>query len=167
MIVVADTTPIRHLVAIGEVDLLRKLYGVVTLPSAVWRELQPNPRPTRPNSGWRAHPHGCGYSPGARGPANTRTYRPSMPARPRPFRLAIELEVDLLLMDDRNARAVALTLRLPVTGTLGVLEIADTLGLLPDFERTLSELVASGFYLSARLHHTARQRHRARHGMPD
>jgi hypothetical protein len=38
------------------------------------------------------------------------------------------------------------------------------LGLLPNFEKTLADLEASGFYLSERLHDAALQRHRRRHG---
>jgi formamidopyrimidine-DNA glycosylase len=40
MIVVSDTTPLRHLIAIGEAELLPKLYGTVIVPGAVWAELQ-------------------------------------------------------------------------------------------------------------------------------
>jgi predicted nucleic acid-binding protein len=80
------------------------------------------------------------------------------------IRLAIELNATLLLMDDRDARRAALSLRLPVTGTLGALERADMLGLLRDFRQTLSALEASGFYLSARLHEAALWRHRNRQG---
>ena len=40
MIVVSDTTPLRHLIAIGEAELLPELYGTVIVPGAVWAELQ-------------------------------------------------------------------------------------------------------------------------------
>jgi predicted nucleic acid-binding protein len=40
MIVVSDTTPLRHLIAIGEAELLPRLYGTVIVPPAVWAELQ-------------------------------------------------------------------------------------------------------------------------------
>ena len=39
MIVVSDTSPITNLAAIGQVDLLRQLYGQVYLPDAVFVEL--------------------------------------------------------------------------------------------------------------------------------
>ena len=39
MIVVSDTSPITNLAAIGQVDLLRHLYGQVYLPDAVFVEL--------------------------------------------------------------------------------------------------------------------------------
>jgi predicted nucleic acid-binding protein len=45
MIVVSDTTPLRHLIAIGQDDLLSKLYGSVAVPPAVWNELQAEETP--------------------------------------------------------------------------------------------------------------------------
>ena len=45
MIVVSDTTPLRHLIAIGEAELLPKLYGTVIVPGAVWAELQAEATP--------------------------------------------------------------------------------------------------------------------------
>ena len=58
MIVVCDTTPIRHLTAIGLAELLPRLYGEVTIPPAVWRELQAESTPANvklwlePRPGW-------------------------------------------------------------------------------------------------------------------
>ncbi|MBL8175161.1 MAG: hypothetical protein JNK48_10850 [Bryobacterales bacterium] len=40
IVVVADTSPIRYLVRIGEIALLKKLYGVVIVPAVVLDELQ-------------------------------------------------------------------------------------------------------------------------------
>jgi predicted nucleic acid-binding protein len=45
MIVVSDRTPLRHLIAIGEAELLPKLYGTVIVPGAVWAELQAEATP--------------------------------------------------------------------------------------------------------------------------
>lgn len=45
MIVVADTTPFRHLIAIGEADLLRAICGAVAVPPTVWRELRAEATP--------------------------------------------------------------------------------------------------------------------------
>jgi hypothetical protein len=45
MIVVCDTTPIRHLTAIGRVDLMPTLYDSLIVLAAVWRELQAESTP--------------------------------------------------------------------------------------------------------------------------
>ena len=42
----------------------------------------------------------------------------------RSFGLAVELRADFLLVDDKEARSVARRLKLPITGTIGVLELA-------------------------------------------
>jgi predicted nucleic acid-binding protein len=68
-------------------------------------------------------------------------------------------------MDDREGRLFALRRQLPVTGTLGVLERADVVGLLSDLPSTLAWLEASGFYLSTRLPESVLARHRNRNGI--
>ncbi len=39
MIVVSDTSPITNLAAVGQLDLLRQIYGQVIIPEAVFNEL--------------------------------------------------------------------------------------------------------------------------------
>ena len=52
-----------------------------------------------------------------------------------------------------------------VTGTLGVLERADVIGILSDLPSTLARLEASGFYLSVRLRDSVLARYRSRQGI--
>ena len=81
------------------------------------------------------------------------------------IRLAFQLKADLRLMDEAEGRSLALGLGLPVTGTLGLLERADVLGLLANLPAALADLEASGFYLSARLRDAVLVRYRSRHGI--
>lgn len=39
MIVVSDTSPITNIAAIGQLDLLRELYGNLVIPTAVYNEM--------------------------------------------------------------------------------------------------------------------------------
>jgi len=39
MIVVADTSPVRYLILIDEIELLHRIYGSGVIPDAVLREL--------------------------------------------------------------------------------------------------------------------------------
>jgi len=39
VIVVSDTSPITNLAAIGQLDLLRHLYGSIVIPEAVYTEM--------------------------------------------------------------------------------------------------------------------------------
>lgn len=166
MTVVADATPLRHLVAIGKGELLRKLYGRLTLPPAVWSELN---AASTPNTVKHFLANAAAWLQ-VRGPREARAHVPELLAldagEREAIRLAMELAADLLLIDDREGRHVALRLHLPVSGTLGVLERAEGLGLLPDFPQTLVDLEASGFYLSARLREAMLRRYRDRHGLP-
>ena len=43
MIVVSDTSPITNLAAVGQLDLLQRLFGEVVVPEAVARELRAAP----------------------------------------------------------------------------------------------------------------------------
>jgi predicted nucleic acid-binding protein len=168
MIVVSDTTPLRHLIAIGEVDLLRRVYGAVVVPATVWSELQAESTPSAVKSWLQSAPDWL----------QVRRPREPEPGDANPdilvrldagerdaIRLAVELKADLLLMDEADGRSLALGLGLPVTGTLGLLERADVLGLLPDLPVTLAHLEASGFYLSARLRESVLDRYQKRHGI--
>ena len=165
MIVVSDTTPLRHLIAIGEAELLASLYGTVIVPRAVWAELQAEATPLAVKI-WLAAPPAWLEVRSSHSALPDESALDALDAGEREaIQLAAELRADLLLMDDRDGRSFALRLQLPVTGTLGVLERADVVGLLPDLPSTLARLEASGFYLSARLRDAALARYRSRHGI--
>ncbi|MEB2837172.1 MAG: DUF3368 domain-containing protein [Desulfurococcales archaeon] len=62
--------------------------------------------------------------------------------------LALELNADLLLVDDRDARNLAKKLGLQVMGTLGVLALAKYRGLIRGVKPIIDRLVKSGFWIS-------------------
>ena len=141
-VVVADTSPIRYLVGIGEIGLLEKLYGQVIVPSAVLAELQAE-------DGLALVRAWAGQLPD--------WVRVQTPARPlaappqnlhrgesQAIALAEELRAALLLMDDRVGVQVALERGLTVTGTLGVLVEAAQMGLTP-IEPVLEKLRRTNF----------------------
>jgi predicted nucleic acid-binding protein len=161
MIVVSDTTPLRHLIVIGHVGFLPRLYGTVIVPGA---RFGPNCKP-KPHLSWLR----IGWPDWleVRSPLAAlvdATALDVLDAGERDaIELASELRADLLLMDDREGRSFALRRQLPVTGTLGVLERADVVGLLSDLPLALAQLEASGFYLSAKLRDSVLARHKSRH----
>ena len=93
------------------------------------------------------------------------TQKPALPlhrGEEEAILLAEALRVDVLLMDEQTGRNVALSRNLPVSGTLGVLERADTLGFIGDFPVILQELKASGFFIAESLEQQLLRRHGAR-----
>lgn len=76
--------------------------------------------------------------------------------------LAEALKPDFVLIDEQVGRTVARERNLPVSGTLGVLERADTLGLVSDFPGVLTKLKTSGFFISITLEYEILLRHRTR-----
>ena len=73
--------------------------------------------------------------------------------------LAETLRADVLLIDEHTGRTIALSRNLPLSGTLGVLERADTIGLVKDFSQTLKQLRDSGFYITDVLERQLLQHH--------
>ena len=161
MIVVSNTTPLRYLIAIRQEHLLVQLFKTIHIPGAVFEELT-NPRT----------------------PGFVRDYVSAQPAwlkvhqvpdselRDLPrlihsgereaIAVAAELNADLILMDERSGRRAAASRNLKLSGTLGVLEMADSLKLIGDFPQTLRTLTANGFYLRPTLHEELLRRHGAR-----
>jgi predicted nucleic acid-binding protein len=76
--------------------------------------------------------------------------------------LAEALRSDVLLIDAQMGPTIALSPNLPLSGTLGVLERADTLGFVNDFLQILKNLKTSGFFVAEVLEQELLQRHRAR-----
>ena len=76
--------------------------------------------------------------------------------------LAETLRPDVLLIDEQSGRRVALNRNLPLSGTLGVLERADTLGWIDNFPKTLQELREHGFFITENLEQQLLRRNRLR-----
>ncbi len=68
------------------------------------------------------------------------------------------IEADLLLLDERSARNVAIRLQYPVLGTVGLLVWAKRKGIVPNLKDELSLLhERGGFHLSKSLYEYALQ----------
>ncbi|EMY71963.1 DUF3368 domain-containing protein [Leptospira vanthielii] len=62
--------------------------------------------------------------------------------------LALELKNSLVILDDLKARKIAKNLGLKITGTLGILAKAKTLGIIEDLEKQIDELQRKGIWIS-------------------
>ncbi len=151
MIVVSNSSPLVSLGAIGRLELLRDLYGTISIPRAVHYEVavQGSGRP---------------------GAAEVQTFDRITPCdvgnpniatalqgkldlgEAEAIALALELQADLLLMDERLGRIEAARFGLRFIGTLGVLIEAKAQGRLQEIKPVLDELKTNtGFRMSEAL----------------
>jgi len=146
VIVVADTSPLHYLVLIDETNLLPYLFGTVLIPNAVFEELT-HPGAPELTRRWAQNPPGW-----VEVRAITSSPSPELlkldPGEREAIQLALELEIDTVLLDDADGRRKAEELHLEVRGTLGILERAAKLGKI-DFRQALEKLEGTNFRLSA------------------
>ncbi len=146
MKVVCNATPLIHLSAMGQLELLRELFGEISIPDEVYAEVvlqgagKPGEAEVR-NATWIRR---CQVS----DPSALRTLKAILgEGEAACIILAIAMKADLVILDDRLARLHAQAHDLRITGTIGVLLKAAERGNV-DFERALSDLLATGFRLS-------------------
>jgi predicted nucleic acid-binding protein len=145
LIVVSDTSPVLNLARIGYADLLGRLYGDILVPTAVADELARN-----------------GVDPSAiqglaiRDPVDRATVsllQSELDAgESAAIALALEIQADLILADERRGRRKAIQLGLEVVGLLGVLSEAKRRGLVAACKPILDALTGeAGFWVSSDL----------------
>lgn len=152
MIVVSNTSPIINLAAVGQLDLLRQLYGKVIIPQAVYHEIavlgtgQPGAMEVQ-TLGWIETK-----------PVRNRTLAMALQAEldegeAETIALALELQANLLLLDERRGRFVASRLGLKFIGLLGVLIEAKENDFISAVRPILDDLVTkAGFWVSQKLY---------------
>ncbi len=147
MIVVADTTPLRYLVAIEREHLLPALYGRVLTPPAVAAELSHEGTPDMVRAWIAARPTWLEIRQPTQSPA-LELYLDK--GEQEAIALAEEVAADLLLMDDWDGRVVAERRHLRVVGTLRVLADGASRGL-TDLEESFERLRHTNFRVSSEL----------------
>jgi predicted nucleic acid-binding protein len=145
MLVIADTGPIISFSVIDKLDILDKVFGQVVIPEAVWRELEP---------------YIAIFS-----IPKAMVYRNRVVPITRPFpvttklddgekeaiQLFSEVNADLLLVEDNEARKFAEAHSVSCIGTPGVLELAKRKNFLPALRPVFIELLTKGRYFSKSL----------------
>lgn len=85
-------------------------------------------------------------------PFDPRVHPPRLdPGEREAIALAMQLDIDRILIDDLPARRLAIALDLHVTGTVGVLIAAKQRGFLPAVRPSLDALMATGFRIGSQL----------------
>jgi predicted nucleic acid-binding protein len=151
MIIISNTSPISNLAAIGQLTLLQQLYGKVIIPQAVYQEIL-----------------ACGSTdPGTLAlqtldwieviPVTNVVLIQTLqtildPGEAEAIALAVELNADRLIIDERKGRNEAIKSSLQVTGLLGIILAARQQGFIPLVKPILDDLIANGFWIREQLY---------------
>ncbi len=149
MLVVSDTSPVLNLALIGQLDLLVSQFGEVILPDAVVNELRLGE--DVPGSGLVSRALEAGW---LRSKAVQDEVRVAILQRDldrgeaETIALALEVQADWLLLDEREGRRIAKSLGLAVTGVLGILLRARLTGELASLSAAMNALrEEAGFWI--------------------
>lgn len=155
MIVVSDTTPIISLMKAGQLELLQRLFGVVYIPGAVYRELTEN----EAFSEEVKMVEECEFLyveevDNGKSVTILRNFTGLDAGESEAIILADERHSDVLLMDEHKGRQVAKKMGIAITGTIGILAQAFDEGMLAreDVEGCIERLKESGIRISEKLY---------------
>ena len=157
-LIIADTGPINYLVLIGNIDLLPILFEKVILPSAVEAELSDPDAPPSVRNWIAAPPAWLDVYETPRRQFDQASVEGLDEGETAAIALAISLDADLLLMDDRKGVIVARGKGLRVTGTLGVLDLAAQRGLV-SFAQAVDRLRRTTFRIPEALLDSLMKKH--------
>ena len=147
--VIVNSTPLIALSKVDRLDLLRDMYGEVSIPSAVFDEVTAKNDVVREkveNSGWI-------HVETIQNESDKRMYKAKLhDGEVEVMILARESgDEHLVVIDDEQARKTAEYLGLHLTGTLGVLIKAKQKGLLDAVMPVIKSMEAHGIYFSGGL----------------
>jgi predicted nucleic acid-binding protein len=145
--VVVNTTPLIALSHIGQLDILKKIYGEILIPNAVYNELSAKPDSickieVDNSKDWVRVEEIKNQM--AKSMYKTQLHEGEVEV----MILAQEVNADLVIIDDANAKKHAKYLKLPVTGTLGVLIKAKQSGYVDKLKPMLQMMIENGIYIS-------------------
>lgn len=146
MIIISDTSPINYLVLIGEIDLLSKLFGSVIIPQAVLDELQRTGTPQAVLSWISQSPDWLEIKTASQIDQSISLGAGEQEA----ISLAEEINADLVLIDDRKARLLAIERGLNVAGTINILESGAKRNLV-NLEDAFEKLEKTNFRIASKL----------------
>ncbi|MCM1494481.1 MAG: DUF3368 domain-containing protein [Bacteroides sp.] len=148
--VIVNTTPLIALCHVGQLDLLKKIYGEILIPQAVYRELSEKKesicKKQVDNSLDWIHVEKI-ENQLAKSMFKTQLHDGEVEV----MILAKEKHADIIIMDDANAKKHAKYLKLPVTGTLGVLIKARKQGYISELKPVIQEMIDKNIYISENL----------------
>jgi predicted nucleic acid-binding protein len=157
VIIVSDTSAINNLAAINYLYLLHQLYGTVLIPEAVYQEL------TDPNFPVAGATEVQNFEWIQTRAVGDRTLVEALSSEldigeAEAITLAVEIQADQVLIDERRGRLVASRLNLRYTGILGILVEAKSQGLIAEVKPLLDALInEAGFWVAEPLYNRVLQ----------
>ena len=150
MIVVSDSAPLIALALVGQFDLLKSLYGSVSIPHAVHSEVtgdeltRPGTKEVRDAEWLRV----CNVQ----DRTAVALLRQQLDiGESEAIVLACQLEADALLIDEKKGRRIAQSQGLRVIGTVGTILLAKQRTLIDEVTPLLMDLQDAGFRMSPSL----------------
>jgi len=143
VIVVSDTSVFTNLAAIGHLHLLQQLYDRIFIPTAVYQELTIDP-PVPGTAEVETLQWLEVRSVSDRAMVEQLQNRAQLdPGESEAIALALEINADLLLIDERRGRKEANRLGIRITGWLGVLVEAKQRALICAVQPLMDDLIAT------------------------
>ncbi len=152
MITVSNTSPISNLAAVGQLKLLQKLYKTVLIPTAVYDELLDEKAgeivvKAVQSAIW------FNIQPVQNQELVTKLRSIINVGEAEAMALAVEVNANLLLIDERLGRQVATDQGLKITGLFGVLLSAKQQGLITTVKLVMDDLITqANFRVSRQLY---------------
>ena len=148
--VVVNTTPLIALSHVGRLDILKKLYGEIIIPEAVYIELSVKKdsickKTVDKSLDWIRVEKIKNQM--AKVMYKTQLHDGEVEV----MILSKEIGADVVIIDDANAKKHAKYLELPVTGTLGVLIKAKQKGYVDELKPILQQMIENNIYISQKL----------------
>lgn len=146
--IITNTTPILSLLKIDKLDLLKELFGKVTVPNAVYQEIE-NGR-HKPyyqdlkQIDWIKIEH-------IKNQDSLAFFVDLDKGEAEVLILAKEQKADLVILDEIMGRRYAKQFELNLTGTLGILLKAKEKGIINSIRELLTELTEKGTWLNPKL----------------
>lgn len=148
MVIIADTTPLRYLVEIGCADLLHRLFERILIPRAVAAELHQPRTPAGVRAWLSAAPEWLEIRDVEQATDHSLNHLGA--GEREAILVAEQTGADWLIVDDREGRREAERRRIPVLGTLRVLDEGADRGLIP-LPEVLLKLSKTNFYVDPKL----------------